>query len=106
MIEQIVGGYRPDADDWRVDEAWGRQLGSLATEDLLAIRDQVQTLLEQARAEREPEHLPAGRLPSLAEGLLQRFQQSSSPADLAGAGAEAARSDPDARPADPGEDRG
>ena len=54
MMDQIVRGFRGEADDARLDEAWQHQLGNLSTEDLLAIREQVQTLVEQLRAELEP----------------------------------------------------
>ena len=76
---QIVRAYRPEADDPRLDEAWERQLGSLATEDLLAIRGQVQALMESVTAELAPEQVRAGGL-CAAEGLLRRFQPPDSPA--------------------------
>ena len=74
MMEQIVRGYRPEADGRCPDEAWEHQLGSLATEDLLAIRDQVRTLMEHVTAELTPEQMRVGGLLA-AEGLLRRFRQ-------------------------------
>ena len=79
--EQIVGGYRPDADDSGLDEPWERQLGSLATEDLLAIRDQVQALLESVTTQLAPEQVCASGLVA-AEELLRRFQPPDSPVGL------------------------
>ena len=81
MTEQIVRGYRPEADDPSLDEAWERQLGSLTTEDLLAIRDQVQALMEAVTAQLAPEQVHASGLLA-AEGLLRRFQQPESPVGL------------------------
>ena len=81
MTAQIVGGYCPDADDPGLDEPWERQLGSLATEDLLAIRDQVQALLESVTTQLAPEQARASGLLA-AEGLLRRFQPPDSPVGL------------------------
>ena len=64
----------------RPDQAWEQQLGSLATEDLLAIKDQVRTLIEQVNLELTPEQMRVGGLLTAAEGLLQQFQQLDSPA--------------------------
>ena len=74
MTEQIVRGYRPEADDPGLNGAWERQLGSLATEDLLIIRDQVQALMEAVTAQLAPEQVHARGLLA-AERLLRRFQQ-------------------------------
>ena len=79
-MEQIVRGYRLEADGPRPDHAWEHQLGSLATEDLLAIKDQVRTLIEQVNLELTPEQMRVGGLLTAAEGLLRQFQQLDSPA--------------------------
>ena len=81
MTAQIVGGFCPDADDPGLDEPWERLLGSLATEELLAIRDQVRALMESVTAQLAPEQVRAGGLLA-AEGLLRRFQQPESPVGL------------------------
>ena len=76
MIEEIVRGYRPEPDGHPWSESWGRQIDELDTEHLLAIRDQVQRLMEHVAAEREPEHVRAGEVLAAAEALLQRFRRS------------------------------
>ena len=75
MIEQQAQANGPELEGRRPDAAWEQRIGDLATEDLLAIRHEIQVLIDHVGADREPGHARSDVLLAAAEGLLQRFRQ-------------------------------